>query len=140
MTFWLIWLALAVAVGILARQRGRGFVAWTLLGAVLTPLLGFVVLMMKKDLKLSETIDTITHDMDMTHVKCHKCAEYVMPEAVVCPNCKADLEPNPDYVKKRLEAKLAEEAELAATRQYNFIIAIGVAVALALIGWLATFL
>jgi hypothetical protein len=140
MTFWLIWLALAVTVGILAKQRGRGVFTWFLIGAVLSPLLGFVLLMMGKDLALVEAIDTITHDMEMTHVKCHQCAEYVMPEATVCPYCNAKLEPSPEHVRERMNKKLEEEAELRKERQLNFLIAIGVAVGLAILAWLSTFL
>lgn len=139
MTFLLIWSALAAALGMLAQQRGRGFFNWFLVGFCLSPLLGAVILMMKQDLALSEAIDTITHDMEMTHVKCPSCTEYVMPEATVCPYCRHDLEPNPEYVKQRLADKLAEEAELRRGRQFNFIIATGVAVGLVIVGWLATF-
>jgi ribosomal protein L32 len=140
MTFLLIWLALAATLGILAKQRGRSVFAWFLIGAVLSPLLGFVLLMMSQDLALSEAIDTITHDMEMTHVKCPKCTEYVMPEATVCPYCRNALQPNPEYVKQRMADKLAEEAELQRGRQFNFIIATGVAVAIAVVAWLSTFL
>lgn len=140
MTFLLIWLAFAAALGMLAKQRGRGPFAWFLIGAVLSPLLGFVLLMMSKDLALSEAMDTITHDMEMTHVKCPKCTEYVMPEATVCPYCRNALQPKPEYVKQRMADKLAEEAELQRGRQFNFIIATGVAVAIAVVAWLSTFL
>lgn len=140
MTFLLIWLAFAAALGMLAKQRGRGFFSWFLIGTVLSPLLGFVLLMMNKDLALSEAMDTITHDMDLTHVKCPKCTEYVMPEATVCPYCRNPLQPNPEYVKQRLADKMAEEAEFQRGRQFNFIIATGVAVAIAIVAWLSTFL
>jgi len=140
MTFLLIWLAFAAALGVLAKQRGRRAFAWFLIGSVLSPLLGFVLLMMSKDLALSEAVDTITHDMDLTHVKCPKCSEYVMPEATVCPYCRSALQPNPEYVRQRLAEKLAEEEELQKGRQFNFIIATGVAVAIAIVAWLSTYL
>lgn len=140
MTFWLIWLAFAAALAILARKRGRGAFSWFLIGTALSPLLGFVLLMMSKDLALSDAIDTITHDMDMTHVKCHQCAEYVLPEASVCPYCNAKLEPSPEHVHERMNKKLAEDAELRREQQSNFLIATGAAVGLAILAWLSTFL
>lgn len=140
LTFWLIWFAFSAALGTLARQRGRGFFAWFVIGLGLSPLLGFVLLMMSKDLALTEAMETITHDMDMTHVKCPKCTEYVAPEATVCPFCRNPLEAKPEYVKQRLEDKMAEETEYRRSRQFNFIIAIGVSVAITIVAWLSTFL
>ncbi len=139
-TFIVLWVVFAGAVGMLAKQRGRGPLAWTLIGIVISPLLGFVVLMMSKDLALAEALDTVTHDMDLTHVKCPHCAEYVLPEASVCPYCRGKLVPNPEFVKQRVAEKLAEEEELQAGRQYNLIIGVGIVIAISIVAWLSTFL
>ncbi len=139
-TFIALWVLFAGAVGLLAKQRGRGPLAWTLIAVVISPLLGFAVLMMSKDLALAEALDTVTHDMDLTHVKCPHCAEYVLPEANVCPYCRGKLVPNPEFVKQRLAEKLAEEEELQAGRQYNFIIGVGIVIAISIVAWLSTFL
>lgn len=136
--FGLIWLVFAVALGVLAKQRGRGTLAWFLIGTALSPLLGFVLLMMSKDVALSEAMDTITHDMEMTHVKCPKCIEYVMPDATVCPYCRTALQPDPEYVKQRMAEKLIEEEELRRNRQFNFLIATGVAAALVVVAGIST--
>lgn len=138
MVFALIWLVFAVALGLLAKQRGRGAFTWFLIGTALSPLLGFALLMIGKDLALSEAVDTITHDMDMTHVRCSKCAEYVMPEATACPYCRTALQPDPEHAKQRMAEKLIEEAELRRNRQLNFLIATGVAAGLVVVAGVAT--
>lgn len=138
MVFLLIWLVFATALGLLAKQRGRGAFAWFLIGTALSPLLGFALLMMSKDLALSEATDTITHDMEMTHVKCPKCIEYVMPDATVCPYCRTTLQPDPEYVKQRMAEKLIEETEVRRNRQFNFLVATGVAAALVVVAGVST--
>lgn len=39
----LLWLILAILVGAFALSKGRGFVLWTLVSLVLTPLIGFII-------------------------------------------------------------------------------------------------
>ncbi len=136
MTFLLIWVTFAAALGLFAKQRGRGPVAWFLIGTALSPLLGFVLLMMGRDLALTEAMETITHDMEMTHVKCHGCSEYVMPEATACPYCHVALQPNVEYVRQRMSEKMAEEAALRKNQQFNLAIAAGVALAIAIGTWI----
>jgi hypothetical protein len=140
MTFWVLYVLFAFAVGVLARQRGRSLLNWGVISLVLTPLLAFVVLMMKEDLALADAMDTVTHDMELTHVKCVHCAEYVLPEATVCHYCQGALVPQPEFVKQRLEEKLAEQRELQAGKQANFIIGMSIVVGIAFIAWLSTFI
>ena len=140
MTFWVLYVLFAFAVGVLARQRGRSLLNWGVISLVFTPLLAFVVLMMKQDLALADAMDTVTHDMELTHVKCVHCAEYVLPEATVCHYCQGTLVPQPEFVKQRLEEKLAEQRELQAGKQANFIIGMSIVVGIAIIAWLSTFI
>ena len=140
MTFWVLYVLFAFAVGVLARQRGRSLLNWGVISLVFTPLLAFVVLMMKQDLALADAMDTVTHDMELTHVKCVHCAEYVLPEATVCHYCHGALVPQPEFVKQRLEEKLAEQRELQAGKQANFIIGMSIVVGIAIIAWLSTFI
>lgn len=140
MTFIGLWLAFAFAVGMLAKQRGRGVVTWFLISALISPLLGFVVLMMKQDLALAEALDSVTHDMELTHVKCIHCAEYVAPEASVCPYCRGAITPQPEYVQQRVAEKLAETQEIQAGKQGNMVIGLGIVVGISLIAWLSTYL
>jgi len=138
-TVLILWLIFAFAVGFLAKQRGRSLIAWMCISAVISPVLGFVLLMMAKDLALADAIDTVTHDLELTHVKCEHCAEFILPEAHVCPYCNNQVTPQPDFVKARIAEKLAETQEIQAGKQGNFIIGIGIVVGISLIAWLFTF-
>jgi hypothetical protein len=129
-----------LGVGFLAKQRGRGVLSWTAISVLISPLLGFVVLMMMKDLALADALDTVTHDLELTHVKCSHCAEYVLPEATVCPYCRGNITPQPEYVQQRIAEKLAETEEIQAGKQGNMIIGLGIVVGIAIIAWLSTFL
>ncbi|HRK37888.1 MAG TPA: zinc ribbon domain-containing protein [Burkholderiaceae bacterium] len=139
-TFLILWVVFAIAVGFLAKQRGRGMVTWAIISVIVSPLLGFAILMMKQDLALLEAIDTVTHDMELTHVKCVHCHEYVLPEASVCPYCRGAITPQPEFVKQRLAEKLAETEEIQAGKQGNMVIGIGIVAGISVIAWLSTFL
>lgn len=140
MTFVALWLAFAFGVGMLAKQRGRGVFTWFLISVLISPLLGFVVLMMKQDLALAVALDSVTHDMELTHVKCVHCQEYVAPEASVCPYCRGTITPQPEYVQQRVAEKLAETEEIQAGKQGNMVIGMGIVVGISVIAWLSTFL
>ncbi len=140
MTFIALWLAFAFGVGMLANHRGRGTITWFLISVFISPLLGFVVLMMKQDLALAVALDSVTHDMELTHVKCVHCQEYVAPEASVCPYCRGTITPQPEYVKQRVAEKLAETEEIQAGKQGNMVIGMGIIVGISVIAWLSTFL
>lgn len=138
-TVMILWALFALAVGYLASQRGRSMLNWTLISLIASPILGFVLLMMNRDLALADVIDTVTHDLELTHVKCVHCAEYILPEAAVCPYCRGTVTPQPEVVQARLKEKLEEVEEIQASKQGNVIIGIGIVVGIALIGWLFTF-
>ena len=138
-TFALIWFGFAIGVAMLAKQRGRKTMGWFAIALFLSPLLAFVILMMLKDLAAEEFMESVTHDMDLTHVKCHKCAEYVLPEATVCKYCGTTLTPQPDYVKKRVEEKVQEAQEIIEGRRFNFLIAGGIVVGIVIIVTLLQF-
>lgn len=88
-----IWVLLAVAVGMLAGSRGRSSGGWCLISLVISPLLGFIFLMVQPNLAVQAAL--VAQPGPETHVKCGKCAEWVLPEAVVCKHCGAALEPQP---------------------------------------------
>ncbi len=140
LTFGFLWLIFAFGVGMLAKQRGRGVLNWFLIGIVISPLLGFAILMMMKDLALADALDTVTHDMELTHVKCVHCAEYVLPEASVCPYCRRNITPQPEYVQQRIAEKVAETEEIQAGKQGNMVIGMGIVVGISVIAWLSTFI
>jgi hypothetical protein len=54
MEIFLIWLVLAAAVAYFADSRGRSGMGFFFLSVILSPLLGFIVLLVTKDLKAEE--------------------------------------------------------------------------------------
>lgn len=52
--FWLFWIVLAVLVGVFASSRGRNGFGWALLSFFLSPLLGFIILLVIPNLVQQE--------------------------------------------------------------------------------------
>lgn len=82
MWFYILYFVFCLLVGVYARWIKRGEVAWFLLSLIISPLLGFLILLVagppKENLK-----------------KCPKCAEEVKAEAMVCRFCHYDFSPPP---------------------------------------------
>lgn len=127
MTVFIFWILLAVAVGMLASKRGRSGFGWFLLSALLSPLLGFIFVLVAKDLSQSTPSQAIIGPSVDTHVKCPHCAEWVLPEASVCKHCGGALTPKPNFHTDR--AKIAA----AAKKEDETNLAIGVAAVFGLI-------
>jgi hypothetical protein len=104
------WFVLAVAVGILANSRGRSGFGWFLLAVLLTPLLGFILVLASKDLSKAEAA-AVGVPGGATHVRCPACAEWVLPEAAVCKHCGGALTPDPDFYVVRAQRAAAEKKE-----------------------------
>lgn len=83
------WFLLAVVIGIGADGRGRSGFGWFLLSLLLSPLVGFVLLVLLPPLNKQQS----TAPSPQTHVKCPDCAELVLAEARVCKHCGARLIP-----------------------------------------------
>jgi hypothetical protein len=96
--FVVVWFLLAVAVGVLASNRGRSGFGWFLLSAVLSPLLGFVFVLVAKNLAVPVGVP---QESGATHVRCSECAEWVLPEATTCKHCGAKLVPDLDFHRRQ---------------------------------------
>lgn len=95
-----VWFVLAIAVALLANKRGRSTFGWFVIAVLLSPLVGFIFLLVLDDLSPSAG-SSAGVPSGATHVKCPACAEWVRPEATVCKHCGHALEPDADfYVRK----------------------------------------
>lgn len=133
----LFWVGLSMAVSMLAKHRGRRRWVWFICSLGLTPLLAFGLLMMKDDLTVKDFVETVSQSLDVTHVRCPHCAEYVLPEAHVCKYCHGRLAPqDPSVVRQKAQARIDAGLEEIQAREQTIIISGGVAVGFALLVWL----
>lgn len=82
------WLLLAVLVGVYASSKGRSGVGYFLLAVLLSPLIGFIIVLV---------LSPITENTDAKAIssgemkKCPNCAEIVKAEAKLCKHCHSEL-------------------------------------------------
>lgn len=129
---WLfLWFGLAVLVGVLAASRGRSGLAYALVSMVLSPLIGFIFVIATENLAAKKAADAALPS-DRTHVRCTKCAEFVLPQAVVCKHCGAELVPQP------LDRRIADQKRNAKEDAENLSIGIGAVVVVLFAAWLVS--
>jgi hypothetical protein len=112
------WFLLSIAVAMLASKRGRNGFGWFLISAVISPLLGFIFLLVTKDLSKEDEL----------RVPCPKCSEKVLITATICPYCKSDLTNNSNFLESGVALKKKPEED-----RNNLMIGIGFIVALIVI-------
>lgn len=117
-----VWLALAVAVGVLASNRGRSGVGWFVLSVLLSPLLGLLFCLVAKDLSRAPGTG---QPGPATHRRCPQCAEFIQPAAKVCKHCGAAVDPSA-YLAEQAAARY-RDAEAGATARaiFSFVAAVG---------------
>lgn len=68
----IIWIILAILVGVYANGKGKNGALYTLIAILLSPLIGFLIALFAQD---------------DTRIDCPLCAERIKPEAKYCPFC-----------------------------------------------------
>lgn len=95
MEFVLLWVGLAVAVGMFAAKKGRSSGGWFVLACLISPLLAGIFLALAQDLSAAalpkdDLGNPITPE---THVHCPDCRELVRKDARKCKHCGTALIP-----------------------------------------------
>lgn len=127
---WLVvWVVLAVLVGVLASSRGRSGFGYTLASLAFSPLIGFIFVIATENLAAKRDREALEPSAT-THVRCPKCAEFVLPQAVICKHCGSELTPQP-VDKVALDRRLNAKEDAA-----NLRIGIGFIVVLFAVAWL----
>jgi hypothetical protein len=75
--FWIGWFVAAAVVGFIASSRGKGFLGFFLLSALLSPLIGLLIALFSGD--------------GQQRSACWQCKEQVIVGAAKCKHCGADL-------------------------------------------------
>lgn len=92
MEYALVWLILAVLVGIAASRRGRSGIGWFFLSAMISPLLAGLLMLALGHGNLASAKPTPD-----THVRCPDCRELVLKDARRCKHCGITLVPQFPY-------------------------------------------
>jgi uncharacterized membrane protein YiaA len=92
MEIFFFWLILAVLIGVWASNRGRSGFGYFLLAAILSPLIGALILLIAGP-KPKEVEARAIESGELK--KCPACAELVRAEARKCKHCGEALPANP---------------------------------------------
>jgi uncharacterized membrane protein len=120
----IFWLLLAIAVGIWASNRGRNGFVWFLLACIASPLVAGIFLAVSAN--KAKVPQQQSGPSEATHIRCHVCAEFVLPQALKCKHCDAELKPDPQFEQRVVTQQTATKNE----DSKNLFIGIGFIVAL----------
>lgn len=86
---YVLWFGLCIAVGLLASNRGRSGIGWFLISSVLTPILGFVFVLVleRKDGEKKAT------GQGPPLRNCPDCKELIRSDARKCKHCGSEVTP-----------------------------------------------
>lgn len=87
MLFIIFWLFLSILVGVFASSKGRSGIGWFFLSLIISPLIGFIIVL-------------VAGPPTGSQKKCPKCAEMVKTEAIICRFCQYEFPV--DVVKKEV--------------------------------------
>ena len=76
-----IWIVLTFGCAIYASNKGRDGGRWFVISLLLSPLIGFILLLISKDISQQTALE------DGLLKKCPACAELIKTEAVKCKHC-----------------------------------------------------
>ncbi len=81
-----IWLVLAIMVGVFASNKGRSGIGFFLLAVILSPLIGIIIAVLVSPNQ--QVMDSKALDSGSMK-KCPSCAELVKKEASMCKHCQS---------------------------------------------------
>ncbi len=87
-TYFLLWIFLAVAVGVYASNKGLSFGSAFVVSCIFSPLVALIVVALSKPkMEVIEQRSILSGE----HKQCPFCAELIKPQARVCRYCRRDI-------------------------------------------------
>jgi len=117
MLWFFLWILLSVGVGSLASNWGRSAAGWFFISALLSPIIGVVLLLLFGKNTAGMERDAMVYG---GMIKCPDCAELIKSEANVCRYCGKNLnEQNVDHGRQPSNMAHISAAGRAAANQHS---------------------
>ncbi len=87
----LFWFGFAIAVGVLASNRGRSGFAWFLISVVISPLLGFIFVLVMENLSAKQDLKNQLYFDSFNQFQCPYCLERINKGSQICRFCRSDV-------------------------------------------------
>jgi hypothetical protein len=114
MTFFFVWIILAILVGVYANNKGRSGIGFFFISAILSPLIGFIWALVIKPIHEEER-----QLASGENKKCPFCAEIIKKEAIVCKYCGKELPQNEKIAIVAPQTKEVKAPDEELMKKYN---------------------
>ena len=81
-----VWLVMGVIVGLIGKHKGSSGCGWFLFGLLIWPIALVAVLLVQPTAEAEDR-----KSQRQGRVPCPYCAEYIRPEAAICPYCRKEV-------------------------------------------------
>lgn len=107
----IFWVLFSIVAGVVASGRGRSGAGYFALSLFISPLVGLILVALLPSLAEKRQAEA------EGRVPCFQCAELVMPQALKCKHCGADLAAHRALQEKRRQIAEAEANAAAAAKR-----------------------